>query len=64
MTKYVCVDCVNDYAIEDFIQKNAINLTCNYCGKQANQKNDPIAASFKDIAKLARGGQNQPVRVG
>jgi uncharacterized protein (DUF983 family) len=44
--KYVCPDCINDYAIQEFIRSIATENTCSYCGKSSDQE---IAASLDEV---------------
>ena len=44
--KYVCADCFNDYAIRKFINDNAKEKVCSYCGAHSSE---PIAAYIDEI---------------
>jgi hypothetical protein len=45
--KYVCRECINDYAIQDFIEGELEEDICSYCGKTSNS--GPIAAKIDNI---------------
>lgn len=44
--KYVCADCFSDYAIKAFIEDNAVETYCSYCGKTSDS---PISVHFSDL---------------
>lgn len=44
--KYVCADCFSDYAIKAFIDDNAVETYCSYCGKTSDS---PISVRFSDL---------------
>lgn len=44
--KSVCSNCFEDYAIHEFINKNAVEQACDYCG---NRSSEPIAAPLEDV---------------
>lgn len=51
--KYVCADCISDYAIRDFVQGSARHHTCSYCDLVSN---DEVAAPMDDVlAFIAEG---------
>jgi len=54
MDKYVCEECIDDYAIADFISKEAVSSHCDYCNRTA--QNESIAASLRDVARFVREG--------
>lgn len=63
--KFVCPDCVDDYAIKEFIHDNAEAHTCSYCGMTAeDETGEPIAADFDSVAsfirRLIRGSYEDP----
>ena len=45
--KFVCIDCLYDYALAEEMAKKLVNLSCSYCGKTS--KNSPIAAEMNDL---------------
>lgn len=45
--KYVCKDCFDDYAIQEFVNCNAEEVECDYCGTIS--KDEPIAAFLEDV---------------
>ena len=45
--KYVCPDCIDDYAIKEFINENATNTSCHYCGKSSEQA---ISTAIEEVA--------------
>jgi len=44
--KYVCSKCFDDYAICEFINENAVESVCDYCGNEAS---DTIAVPLEDV---------------
>lgn len=55
MSKCVCADCVDDYAIKNFICSVAESHTCSYCGRQEEvEEGEPIAASFDEMKEFVR----------
>lgn len=44
--KYVCADCFSDYAIKAFIEDNAVETYCSYCGKTSDSL---ISVHFSDL---------------
>jgi len=51
--KYVCPECFEDYAIKAFIENNATQVECSYCGRVGSE---PIAAHMDDVlAFIAEG---------
>jgi len=44
--KYVCSKCFDDYAICEFINENAVESVCDYCGNEAS---DTIAVPVEDV---------------
>jgi hypothetical protein len=51
--KYVCPDCIDDYAIQEFIRNNAAENICSYCGKSSDQE---IAASLDEVVDFMLDG--------
>lgn len=51
--KYVCPDCFDDYAIKDFITKNAEKTACDYCG---NSSPKAIAAPIDEVLHIIMDG--------
>lgn len=51
--KYVCPDCIDDYAIQEFIRNNAGQNECSYCGKSSNEE---IAASLDEVVDFMLDG--------
>ena len=43
---YVCADCFGDDALKNFVEANAAEKTCTFCG---DQKDNPIAAPFLEV---------------
>jgi len=52
--KYVCRDCINDYAIQEFIDGEAEEFTCSYCGKTSDKI--PIAAHIDNVIEFILDG--------
>ncbi|MEA4879260.1 MAG: HEPN-associated N-terminal domain-containing protein [Dehalococcoides mccartyi] len=51
--KYVCGECVTDYAIKEFIAQNAFSEKCSYC---SNKSDEPIAAPLEEVIEFMREG--------
>jgi hypothetical protein len=51
--KYVCEDCIDDYAIQEFIRENATRNRCDYCGSEAQKL---IAADLDSVIKFMLEG--------
>lgn len=51
--KFVCPDCFEDYAIQEFIVASASSEECSYCGKSAAE---PIAAHMNDVLEFIAEG--------
>jgi len=51
--KYVCSKCFDDYAICKFINENAVEKVCDYCG---NESSDAIAAPLEDVVEFVLKG--------
>ncbi len=51
--KYVCANCFADYAVQAFIQTEAVSRECDYCEEQSD--ND-IAAPLRDVIRFIRDG--------
>lgn len=49
--KYVCSSCFDEYAIEQFIHRNAESYICDYCGNTSEDE-QPIAASIDSVIEL------------
>ena len=54
--KYVCSDCIEDYALKKFILENAESNECSYCGKQ--NRHSKIAADINEAIKFILEGIN------
>jgi len=52
--RFVCADCFEDYAIKDFVEANAENNECDYCGEQS--ESEPIAAYIDDVIEFIIDG--------
>lgn len=52
--KYVCENCFDDYAVEEFIRREAVELKCDYC--ETESEADAIAAPLSDVARFIREG--------
>jgi len=50
---YVCADCIQDYAIQDFIRSIASETVCSYCG---NSSEDEIAAPLSEVVDFMKIG--------
>lgn len=46
--KYVCANCIDDSAIQSFIQAHAQEQSCSFCGNEAPE---PIAAPLVDVVQ-------------
>lgn len=53
--KYVCDECFEDYAIKEYIQKNAISETCDYCGK-SSAEDKPVATPLHEVVRFILEG--------
>jgi len=53
--KYVCDECLEDYAIKKYIQKNVISETCDYCGRSSSE-DKPIAAPLHEVVSFILEG--------
>lgn len=53
MERYVCSDCFGDYAIKAFIEDNAVETRCTYCGRTSDS---PISAHFSEVFKFILEG--------
>lgn len=53
--KYVCDECFEDYAIKEYIQKNAISETCDYCGKPSAE-DKPVATPLHEVVRFILEG--------
>lgn len=51
--KFVCPDCVGDYALQVYIRSKAISNSCSYCGKKSRRN---IAAKFDDLSAAILAG--------
>lgn len=51
--KYVCEDCIDDYAIREFIRSNATRNKCDYCGAE---EDEPIAAHLDEVIEFMLEG--------
>jgi|SRR5215213_1978896 len=54
METYVCGDCVDDYAVKQFIKHHAEELRCDYC-RQTSQEL-PIGAAVNDVGDFILEG--------
>jgi DNA-directed RNA polymerase subunit RPC12/RpoP len=50
---YICANCVDDYAIKIFINRNVEEIECSYCGTESIE---PIAAPFDSVADFTIEG--------
>lgn len=53
--KHVCAECFNDYAIKEFINKNADEKKCSYC---SNESDEPIAIALAEVVDFICQGIN------
>jgi hypothetical protein len=53
--KYICAGCFEDYAIKEFIEENAVEKECSYCGKRSKV---PIAAELEIVVDFICQGIN------
>jgi hypothetical protein len=51
--RYVCSDCFDDYAVKAFIEDNAVETRCTYCGRISDS---PIAAHFSEVFQFILEG--------
>lgn len=51
--KFVCDNCVNDYALQEIIRTKATQCSCSYCGRKSRHA---IAAKFDDLAQALMAG--------
>ena len=51
--KFACADCFEDSDIQSFIEDNAVELECSYCGTKSDE---PIAADMNDVMQLIMDG--------
>lgn len=51
--KYVCPNCIDDYAVREFIEENAVKEQCSYC---SNRSSDPTAAPLEDVIEFVLEG--------
>jgi len=54
METYVCGDCIDDYAVKEFIKQQAEELSCDYCQQRA--EDNAIAAAIADVGDFMREG--------
>lgn len=54
--KYVCTDCVGDYAIKKFIEDNANEYYCDYCGRNLLDKDTLISIELEEILRIIVNG--------
>src|SRR6266496_5470483 len=52
--KFVCAYCFEDYAIKSFVEANAENHECDYCGELSDD--EPIAAYIDDVIEFIIAG--------
>jgi hypothetical protein len=52
--KYVCEDCFDDYAVGEFIRREAVELRCDYC--EIESETEAISAPLSDVARFIREG--------
>ncbi len=51
--KYVCEDCIEDYAVQKFIRENATAKKCDYCGTKTQE---PTAADLDSVIEFMLEG--------
>jgi DNA-directed RNA polymerase subunit RPC12/RpoP len=51
---YVCADCVTDYAVTEFINREAEKFNCDYCGRRSDTV--PIAAALSEVSDFMLQG--------
>ncbi|HEX5276215.1 MAG TPA: HEPN-associated N-terminal domain-containing protein [Fluviicoccus sp.] len=51
--KFVCPECVSDYALQEHIKACAVSKSCSYCGKKSRRQ---IAAKFDDLSEAILNG--------
>ncbi len=49
----MCPDCIDDYAIQEFIRNNAVENECSYCAKSSDQE---IAAPLDEVVDFMLDG--------
>jgi hypothetical protein len=54
MEKHVCKNCVDDYAVQNFISEEAVSSQCDYC--KHTSEGESIAASVADVADFVLEG--------
>jgi hypothetical protein len=54
MDKYVCENCFDDYAVREFIRREAVELKCDYC--EAESETEAIAVPLSDVAHFISEG--------
>lgn len=54
MDEYVCENCFDDYAVREFIRREAVEPKCDYCG--AESETEAIAAPLSDVAHFISEG--------
>ena len=54
METYVCGDCIDDYAVKQFIRQQGEELSCDYCQQRA--EDNPIAAAIAGVGDFMREG--------
>ncbi len=47
--KWVCKECFEDYALQQFIEENADHEECSFCG---TENEEPIAAPLEEVARF------------
>lgn len=52
--KYVCFDCIGNYAISEFIRTNAEEHSCDYCGRE--DESQPISVHIEVVMQLIVDG--------
>lgn len=52
--KYVCFNCIENYAISDFIRSNAKGHHCNYCGREDEEM--CISVHLEDVMEVILDG--------
>jgi hypothetical protein len=48
MAKFVCLKCFADTALQDFVEGEAVEHECDFCGEKANH---PIAAPISEVGR-------------
>lgn len=54
METYVCGDCIDDYAVKEFVRQQAEEFSCTYCKQRS--EDSPIAAGISAVSDFMREG--------